>query len=306
MKMEKIKVFTIGAMGNNCQLPRINQGLINLGCEFVQNIEDAQLIYGNNQEDSWEDLITKKKNGKIKGKVILNILDLANWNWDKHFFDATKLFNCLSGADEVTTISKYVQGQILQIMGIRSTVIYNPIKDISPDERLAGEKSFPYRAMMVGRLRDRSKRAELAINSLITAGFSESEVAIVGSENIGWGTYLGEVSDDILNKLYNSVDYVLMTSMGEGLGLPALEACAGGAIPIICHDLTTFSEFYPKHWGCYPSVSCISTRIITLEKNNNFKTVEKEISLARGKDFINRFNKNKIAQNILDIYNKTK
>jgi glycosyltransferase involved in cell wall biosynthesis len=82
------------------------------------------------------------------------------------------------------------------------------------------------------------------VNALQGLGIDPREVALVGAEG-GWGNYVGVLSDESLNRVYNAVDFVLMCSIYEGLGLPACEAMATGVIPVICADLPTREEFFP-------------------------------------------------------------
>lgn len=255
---------TFGARGFTCQINRIDQGFKELGLIESQT---PDFIYCNDLGD-FDAAYVYRKYKSNRSKLILNVLDIPLW---VHNFDLNKIYNQLLKADKITCISKFVQGQLRHIFNINAEIIYNPAKNINSKERDAGIKKYPqYKYLMVGRLMDQSKRADLAIRA-ITYRSEESLLAVVGSEDIGYGHHLGVVSDEQLNSLYNSVDYVLMTSKDEGMGLPGLEAILGGAIPIVCHDLSTFSEFYPQHWGCYPKAESIAMRINLLENNLEIK-----------------------------------
>jgi len=154
---------------------------------------------------------------------------------------------------------------------------------------------------LVGRVNDPFKRGFLAIQSLVMAGFHENEVVTVGSENPNWGTYLGIVNDTLLNDLYNSVDFVMMCSSFEGLGLPGLESMAAGAIPVVCHDLTTVAEFYPPHMRNYPSPQCLS--LFLRKRLDNPEILQAEHDYLMNSVFTYQFKKEQIAKNILDVYN---
>lgn len=289
-------IYLDGANCPNCQLPRIREGFEFLGHKVTDYITEASLIYSNNPSKTRTQILKDKINGKLKEnvKLIFNVLDIPEWCFPN--YDLRELHQELLQADCVTSISKYVQGQLLRYFGLNSTVIYNPAKKINDDLRKNGIKKWPYRAMMVGRLGDPSKRAALGINALLMAGFKENEVAIVGSEPIGWGAYQGNVSDEKLNELYNSVDYVVMTSLGEGLGLPALEGVMGGAIPVVCHDLTTFNEFYPPEFGNYPNPYSIASFLL---KDKNL------IDISKVRENIgDKLNYAHVAQKILEVYEK--
>ncbi len=53
--------------------------------------------------------------------------------------------------------------------------------------------------------------------------------------------FRGEVSDDVLRQLYGSADALVLPSLVEGFGLPALEALACGT-PVICSDAGSLPE----------------------------------------------------------------
>jgi hypothetical protein len=292
-----MKIYTDGARFYGDQISRIENGFVILGHEITKYITDADLIYSNNSSPSRSQIIIDKKEGKLKRdcKIIFNILDIPEWCFPN--YDLNTIHKELIEADHVTCISKYVQSQLYRYLGINASIIYNPAKDVNDAQRINGIKKFPqYKAMMVGRLRDPSKRVELGVNSLILAGFKESEVAIVGSESIGWGSYEGVVSDEKLNDLYNSVDYVVMTSLGEGLGLPACEGVLAGAIPVVCHDLTTFNEFFTDEFGNYPNPHSIS---FFLRKDKNYFDIKKlQINIKEKLDKLN------VSERIINIYER--
>jgi hypothetical protein len=289
-----MKIYCDGSRFYGDQISRIEQGFIELGHEITSYIAESDIVFSNNPSPTRAQIIKDRNEGKLKAgvKLIFNVLDIPEWCFPN--VNLQSMYDDLIQADQVTSISEYVKNQLLRYFNLNSSVIYNPTKPINNFQRKNGIKKFPqYRAMMVGRLRDPSKRAELGINALILAGFKESEVAIVGSEPIGWGSYEGVVTDERLNDLYNSVDYVIMTSLGEGLGLPALEGVLGGAIPVVCHDLTTFNEFYTSEFGNYPNPYAISS---FLKKNKNLFDIEKIFPNISCKT-----NKIEVARKILDL-----
>ena len=296
-----IRIKAFGARHFGSQLPRIELGLKELGAVLVEDdtSQPPDLVYAND-EPRWQEAIDYRERLAPKAKLILTVLDVPEHNSN---CDLSSLSLRLQRADAITTISPFVQGQVERTLGFNSTVIWNPIKDITNAERLAGVKKYPYRAMMVGRLRDPGKRAELAIRALIAAGFQENEVAVVGGEWPSWGTDMGAVSDEMLNSLYNSVDFVIVCSGFGGLELPILEAMAGGALPICCHDLTTFQDLgMPRRWGCHPSVYSLAHRLITLMNNPSFYREERKIAESIGQQVIREFSGRAIANRLLSVY----
>jgi glycosyltransferase involved in cell wall biosynthesis len=60
-------------------------------------------------------------------------------------------------------------------------------------------------------------------------------------------SYVLGYPDDAMRTLYNCMDVHLLVSMGEGFGMPQLEAQACGT-PVICGDWTTMSELCFSGW----------------------------------------------------------
>jgi len=150
----------------------------------------------------------------------------------------------VQAADAVTVISTFVQGQVKAYLGRESAVVYNPIKPITRKPNV--ERGQEIRFLSAGRRYDGNKRHAVAVRALQSLGINYGQLALVGEEYMPWGEHFGPVTDDELNKLYNSVDFVIATGRIEGLGLPALEAAAAGVIPILCNDLSTRQEFFPS------------------------------------------------------------
>lgn len=301
--MPEFRFKCFGGRGPLCQISRIEDGLRALGCqEGMGGDPNVDLIYAND-EPRWQEAIDYRDTFAKNAKVILCILDIPEISYPN--FNPYEWLPKLKRADSLVSISGWVQSQMTRILSLSSDVIFQPIKDINPVQRIAGTKSFPYRVLLDGRLKDKGKRVDLAIQSLILAGFNEEEVAVVGGEYPGYGTNLGVVSDNILNDLYNSVDFVMMTSIFEGLGLQGLQALAGGAIPIICHDLPTAHEgFYHPHWMCFPHPHAIAYRLRSLIDNPAWLTAEKIEALRIGGEVREIFSGKAVAQRILNVYNK--
>ncbi len=232
-----MKIFTSGARCVGSQIERIEEGFVQLGHELTQDITSADLIYVNN---AWYDeVIAAKQAGQIKGKTIFTVLDLAPHVSD---FPVQKLKEQLKYADHVCTISKFVQQDLKNRAGFDSTVIYQPIKKVYR----TGVKKHNFKAMLVGRVNDPAKKAVESVQALIAAGLNGGDVITVGREQPFYGgAWANSVSDEVLNEIYNSVDFVMCMSTSEGMGLPALEAMSVGAVPVLPRDLTTREEFFP-------------------------------------------------------------
>ena len=289
--MKSIKVSIFGAEGYTCQVPRIKEGLENLG--HILSEESPDLIYANDPTGYNKAMVLKKK--FPNSYLMLNFLDVP-WhlpNVDKQ----TKLLveHFLAKADAVTVISFKVKKDLAKFLDRKIEVIYNPIKDVFHDKSIKKNNAFLY----VGRANDPIKRIDLVKEGLSKIKNGIKEVKICGSENPGFGNYLGIISDIELNKLYNSSKFVLLPSKAEGIGLPMIEGMICGAIPITCSDNLTAKEFSPSEFICEPNAQSLVNKIEELDKEYENK---RKIVLKMGKKYKIQFDKKNIARNIINIF----
>lgn len=289
--MESIKIAVFGADGFTCQVPRIKDGLKSLGHIFSE--ESPDLIYSNDPTGYQKAMELKKK--FPKSHLMLNFLDIP---W--HIPNVEKQTNLLSKhfldkADSVTVISYKVKKDLSKFLNKKIEVIYNPIKDIFYDKSIKKNNEFLY----VGRANDPVKRISLVKESLLQINNSIKEIKICGSEDPGFGNYLGIISDNELNKIYNSSKYVLLPSKAEGIGLPMIEGMICGAIPITCSDNLTSKEFSPEDFICDPDAKSIVNKIEELDKDYEKK---RQMSLEMGEKYKVQFDKKNIANNIIKIF----
>ena len=290
--MKSIKISILGADGYTCQIPRIKEGMKNLG--HILSEESPSLIYANDPTGYNKAMTLKKK--FPSSYLILNFLDVP-WhfpNIDKQ----TKLLveQFLTKADAVTVISFKVKKDLAKFLNKKIEVIYNPIKDVFHDQSIKKNNTFLY----VGRANDPIKRIDLVKESFLKIKNSVKEIKICGSENPGFGNYLGVISDIELNKLYNSSKFVLLPSKAEGIGLPMIEGMICGAIPITCSDNLTAKEFSPPEFICEPNAQSIVNKIEGLDKEYENK---RKIALKMGEKYKIQFDKKNIAENIIKIFN---
>ena len=290
--MKSIKISILGADGYTCQIPRIKEGMKNLG--HILSEESPSLIYANDPTGYNKAMTLKKK--FPSSYLILNFLDVP-WhfpNIDKQ----TKLLveQFLTKADAVTVISFKVKKDLAKFLNKKIEVIYNPIKDVFHDKSIKKNNTFLY----VGRANDPIKRIDLVRESFLKIKNSVKEIKICGSENPGFGNYLGVISDIELNKLYNSSKFVLLPSKAEGIGLPMIEGMICGAIPITCSDNLTAKEFSPPEFICEPNAQSIVNKIEGLDKEYENK---RKIALKMGEKYKIQFDKKNIAENIIKIFN---
>lgn len=218
----------LGSTDKLAQLPRIIEAYNELG--IVLN----DTIYCN--DGGYYDEAIRLKHTDYSQKLILNVLDIPEHLFPQ--YDIEALTDKLLEADVVTCISQTVQAQIRKYCGIEAKIIYNPIKNVSYRKSRRNNKY-----LYVGRANDPNKRFKL-----IRAQVDEEDLTVCGPENPGFGNYLGIVSDEELNELYNTTRFLLLPSRFEGIGLTACEASLCGCIPILSQDNKAASEFFPPEF----------------------------------------------------------
>ena len=290
--MNNIKVCILGSDGYTCQIPRIKEGMESLG--HILSEDSPDLIYSNDPKGYEKALILKEK--YPNAYLIFNFLDIP-WHIE-NIQKQTELLvkNFFLKADAVSVISSKVQKDLAKFYDKKIHVIYNPVKDVYFDEKIKKDNMFLY----VGRANDPIKRIKLVHDSIIKIPEGLKNIKICGSENPGFGNYVGVVSDKDLNKLYNSSKFVLLPSKAEGIGLPMIEGMICGTIPVTCSDNLTAKEFSPSEFICEPNAQAIVSKIEELNKKYSSK---RKLALEYGKKYKNQFNKKNIATNIIDIFN---
>ena len=261
--------------------------------EHKISLEDPELIYANDPRGFNEAMLLKKK--YPNAYLILNMLDIP-WHLSTTIKQQTMFLvnNFLSKADAITAISFKVKKDLSQFVDKNIHVIYNPTKDVYYEKDIKKSNMFLY----VGRANDPVKRIKLVHDSLLKIENGIKNIKICGSENPGFGNYLGIVSDQELNKLYNSTKYLFLPSKAEGIGLSMIEAMICGSIPITCSDNKTAKEFSPADFICDPNAQSIVNKIDELNKEYEIK---RKLALEFGKKYKNQFNKATIAKNILNL-----
>ena len=261
--------------------------------EHKISIENPELIYANDPRGFNEAMLLKKK--YPNAYMILNMLDIP-WHLSSTIKQQTMFLvdNFLNKADAITTISFKVKEDLSQFVNKNIHVIYNPTQDVHYEKDIKKNNMFLY----VGRANDPVKRIKLVHESLLKIKDGINNIKICGSENPGFGNYLGVVSDQELNKLYNSTKYLFLTSKAEGIGLSMIEAMICGSIPITCSDNQTAKEFSPAEFICDPNTQSIVNKINELNKEYEIK---RKLALEYGKKYKEQFNKVTIAKNILNL-----
>jgi len=272
----------------------IKEGFIKLGHEISNNNPD--LIFANDPMGYQDATFLKMQ--YPKAQLILNVLDIP-WhfpNIENQIKTMIKRF--FSKADNVTAISFKVKKDLAKFFDPNARekieVIYNPIQDVNYDKKIKKNNSFLY----IGRANDPIKRFNLVRESLSKIKEGNKNIIVCGIENPNFGNYLGHVSNEKLNILYNEANFLFLPSKAEGIGLSMIEALVCGTIPITCSDNETAKEFLPPEFICEPDPVSIVNYI---EKINKDYEKNRESALKLGKKYKEQFNKINIAKNILGI-----
>ena len=272
----------------------IKEGFIKLGHEISNNNPD--LIFANDPMGYQDAAFLKMQYPKTQ--LILNVLDIP-WhfpNIENQIKVMIKRF--FSKADNVTAISFKVKKDLAKFFDPNTRekieVIYNPIQDVNYDKKIKKNNSFLY----IGRANDPIKRFNLVRESLSKIKEGNKNIIVCGIENPNFGNYLGHVSNEKLNILYNEANFLFLPSKAEGIGLSMIEALVCGTIPITCSDNETAKEFLPPEFICEPDPVSIVNYI---ERINKDYEKNRETALKLGKKYKEQFNKINIAKNILGI-----
>ena len=272
----------------------IKEGFIKLGHEISNNNPD--LIFANDPMGYQDATFLKMQ--YPKAQLILNVLDIP-WhfpNIENQIKTMIKRF--FSKADNVTAISFKVKKDLAKFFDPNTRekieVIYNPIQDVNYDKKIKKNNSFLY----IGRANDPIKRFNLVRESLSKIKEGNKNIIVCGIENPNFGNYLGHVSNEKLNILYNEANFLFLPSKAEGIGLSMIEALVCGTIPITCSDNETAKEFLPPDFICEPDPVSIVNYI---ERINKDYEKNRESALKLGKKYKEQFNKINIAKNILGI-----
>lgn len=298
-----MRIKTFGSRYLLAQIDRIDQGFRDLDHELVE--ENPELIYCNDAGHHLQALEFKKK--WPQAKLILNILDLP-FHCKEIDDIILNLSIILPQADYITTISHTVAMQMFQCIPSTQqkgvSVIYQPIKPVYPLNLQRND-----RLLMVGRLNDPNKRFNVALE---VASLSNKIIDVVGPEDPTpfakphyrkFINYLGIIDDERLNIEYNSHSAVLITGKIEGLCLPLIESLAVKTPVLVCEDMTTATEFAPKEFISHVNLFDLNQK---LEYVVSGCDKVKEILDIYSEKYIKRFAPYRIAQNIVDLYEKQK
>jgi len=201
-------------------------------------------------------------------------------------------------ADIVTSISEFVSGQIKKYYNIDSPVIYQPSKNVKVSEVTLQESNNKLKFLYVGRASSPNKRFDLVID-LMEKYYSEEQLLVVGTENVGYGKYAGVLDDKWLNIFYNSCDFVLLPSDMEGLGLTSIESILAKKPVILNKESGAAQEFLPE-FCADANADSMQEKILDIQNN---KSSYDQIIENYNKKYSKQFSSEQVVNNIIKIYN---
>ena len=134
-------------------------------------------------------------------------------------------------ASRLISVSEFTKRELVDLLGVEEAkirVVPNAVEDLFTPEGPRAEGDY---VLAVGTLEPRKNLPRIA-------AAVDGELRVVGAR--GWGgvepprdvTWLGEVSDDELARLYRGARCLVYASLYEGFGLPVAEALACGC-PVV-------------------------------------------------------------------------
>lgn len=286
-----------GAMDHTCQLPRIIHAFETLGLR--QNLINPSFIYAN--DNGGYEAARQLKARCPESKVIFNVLDIP-----EHLPNVKECVESyranLKHADVVTSISVFVQDQLIKFLGQPSKVIYNPIQNVVLSDQKETFEARQADLLFVGRLMDPNKRFDVLHQAAYLSG-RKLNLVTQHVQNLDFSRMYVDrsffnINVALLNHVYHSHKILLFPSKIEGLGLPPIEAYICGCIPILSTDNQTAREFFDDKYFANPTPYDICLKIKDIYKNPNHYKPDPDKQLA----LYNQFNSFTIAQNILYVY----
>ena len=305
-----MKVYTAGSRFWGGQVDRVDAGFTLLGHDLTTDPREADLLYSNDPGGYKEILASHYACDLKKGaRIIFNVLDIPEHLMPN--YDLEGLERMLNHAHAVTSISLFVQDQLIRHLMQGSTVIYQPIKPVlklTNMERLGRESHY----LSAGRRQDPNKRFRMAVAAHQKLGVNYNNQALVGSDYSPWGHHFGVLTDEQLNFVYNVSDFVIATGLVEGLNLPVLVGMAAGVIPVVCADMTTRKELLPLHLvpeyeDVHPTAISVSRFIARyLQDNDAMQQMKDRLHAHYLKVWKDRVSPAGVAKAILDVYEGVK
>ena len=236
----------------------------------------------------------KHRRGEYDKLVItihdLNYLAEKGWLAQKKY--DWRIQKAINKADAITCISKYVANQIearFNMKGKPVRVIYNGVENISDakDSKPAFATGRPF-FFAIGQIRSK-KNFHVLVDMM--KHFPDHDLYICGDDHFDYASVVRKHIEDLPTKnayltgkisneekvwLYRNCEAFLFASMGEGFGLPAIEAMQFGK-PVFIANYTCLPEIcgdYGYVWQSFDS------EYMATVVNNGLKEYNADASLS--------------------------
>ena len=178
--------------------------------------------------------------------LVVTVHDLAVLREPSWFNRWTRLYSRLAvprvvaAAARLIAVSSFTKRELVALLGVdeaKVRVVPNAVEDVFTRD---GPRAGGDYVLAVGTLEPRKNLRRIA-------AAVEGELRVVGAR--GWGgvdppanvTWLGEVSDEELARLYRGARCLVYASLYEGFGLPVAEALACGC-PVVTSEGSAMAE----------------------------------------------------------------
>jgi len=252
-RAKDLTVKTFGFRGLWGQIARIEEGFLRIGCKVAQPGGEFDFIYSNELLQQRDAIDCKAQSGK---PLIRHIQDLPAYEGtaQEKSRDELRTFRdlTLASADRLTTNTQFVVKQFERYWDYPGAIVVGQPVQYEPD--LADFRNRPRRhlAVIIGRLDDPLKNADLALRALsLLRAPPDLAMVWVGKAKRKPRSFFRrfriehhhEIAANVLADLVKHARMVLAPSLFEGLGLPPIEALAVGT-PVIVSDIPVKREVF--------------------------------------------------------------
>jgi glycosyltransferase involved in cell wall biosynthesis len=184
---------------------------------------------------------------RARNTLVVTVHDLAVLRHPEWFNRWTATYSritvprVLRGAARVIAVSEFTRRELASLLGVDNvTVIPNAVEDAFTPH---GDRAEGDYVLAVGTLEPRKNLERIA-------QAVDGELRVVGAR--GWGgvepprnvTWLGDVPDEELARLYRGARCLVYASLYEGFGIPVAEALACGC-PVVTSRDSAMAELAP-------------------------------------------------------------
>jgi glycosyltransferase involved in cell wall biosynthesis len=179
--------------------------------------------------------------------LVVTVHDLAVLRHPEWFNSWTQRYSSLAvprvvaAADRLIAVSEFTRAELRDLLAVpdaKIRVVPNAVEDVFTPEGPRADGDY---VLAVGTLEPRKNLGRIA-------AAVQGELRVVGGR--GWGnveppanvTWLGEVSDEELARLYRGARCLVYASLYEGFGIPVAEALACGC-PVVTSREGPMAEF---------------------------------------------------------------